>query len=110
MTDDFFDQPGFWDSPDQLRAAAARLRTKTYDHRVEMMRPMQSKPEPSFKQQLAGQPYDDSAARTARAHMEILRALETEKQQTAQQQQRARNEAQAAFGATAIGQLLRRRT
>jgi hypothetical protein len=49
---------------------------------------------------------DDSARRTAQAHMEIMRAVELEKQEAEQQRQRAQADAYAKVRQTALGRLL----
>jgi hypothetical protein len=49
---------------------------------------------------------DDSARRTAQAHMEILKGLERERQADEQKQAQARADARAKVRQTALGRLL----
>jgi hypothetical protein len=101
---------GFWRSPERLRAAAIALRDSRFGRFAS-----QSEPEPPSLEELIGHrriddvvdyEAEDSARRTARAHMEILMALEREKQEVEQQRQRDQADAYAKSRQTSLGRLL----
>jgi hypothetical protein len=103
-------------TPEALRRAAAYLRRqseKPLDARFPV--PPQPEPEPPSLKDLIGHrridevvdyEADDSARRTARAHFEILQALELEKQDAEQQRQQTQADVRAKVRQTALGQLL----
>jgi hypothetical protein len=106
----------FWRSPERLRHAAARLREKAQrvDHRFTMLEPEETKPEPPALQELVGFPRVDAdfeadaeTARINQARMQILMAVEREKQEAADQQVRARKQARNAVAGSALGRLVR---
>jgi hypothetical protein len=103
-------------SAEEYRRAAGKLRAKaaaTPDLRFGRFAQPETKPTPPSLDSLVGYPRidadfeaDDSARRTARAHFEIMRAVELEKQEAEQQRQRARADARAKVRQTALGRLL----
>jgi hypothetical protein len=106
-----------WNDPESLRACAARLRLQATQMAVEAAKYQRFKPEQhdpfsGVSGMMQGHVEDDATReererdfRTARAKQEIMAALAAEEQQQVQ----AHQQRQAAFDATAMGQLFRRR-
>jgi hypothetical protein len=98
------------------RAAALRAQAeKPPDPRFPV--PPQPEPEPPSLAEMIGHRYrriddvvdyeaEDSARRTARAHFEIMRAVEQEKQEVEQQRKQDLADARAKVRQTALGRLL----
>jgi hypothetical protein len=100
--------------PEALRRAAAYLRRQS-EKPIDPRFPAPPQPEPAranisiddlLVRRIDDPPCDEAAQRTAAAHMEILKALELERQQTEQRRNQNQTAARAKVRQTALGRLL----